>query len=445
MTTMFVQLRRVVYLLVLMCFLSREAQVIYGQKTAKCPEPREEELELAERIMDRTWNGPGIEGVRSAQEMLAGGRACLEMWGREERECNENYAFMEAAWNATTEIVRTINDSLKGKWAKDTASCETEAVRKFVGGFDQMKAKYNKAADAVDELVKNVSRTQRECLTYVANLRDPANKLNVTLESYKAMVLNDTDYRNCDLEKRNETVVDYTARSREMERVLGELHNLSGKTHACKLQSEGGVKLLLEKKYGEFRELCPSKAVRPDQTTFTKVKNEVVKGKGSGDTGPTNKDEAREAEERQKDIKAFNETLLPLVKKHIKEVEQVEIKIKADAEERKARRAREKQEAEERARRAEEERKRKAEEAKRAAEEEKKRKAEEQKAMQAAQKAKEEEAKRVAAEKAKQAKEEAKRAAEKAKNKKDGGSSPALVHSSLILLVLSVLGCTLVC
>ncbi|ORC86862.1 uncharacterized protein TM35_000251580 [Trypanosoma theileri] len=121
--------------------------------------------------------------------------------------------------------------------------------------------------------------------------------------------------------------------------------------------------------------------------------------------------------------------------------------------EEKARKEREEQERErERERKAEEERKER--ERVRKEKEEKARQIEREK--QAAEKTREAEEKRKqqereAAEKARQADEERKeqerQAAEKSKEaakKKDGSSSPVLVHSSLILLVLSVLGCTLV-
>ncbi|ORC84638.1 uncharacterized protein TM35_000432060 [Trypanosoma theileri] len=85
--------------------------------------------------------------------------------------------------------------------------------------------------------------------------------------------------------------------------------------------------------------------------------------------------------------------------------------------------------------RKEQERKKREEQAKKERDEKAKREAEEE-AKRAAEKLRQE-----AAQKAKEEAEKTK----KDKNKKDGSSSPALMHGSLILLVLSVLGYTLVC
>ncbi|ORC90254.1 uncharacterized protein TM35_000093040 [Trypanosoma theileri] len=127
-----------------------------------------------------------------------------------------------------------------------------------------------------------------------------------------------------------------------------------------------------------------------------------------------------------------------------KEEERLEQKKKEEEQEVKKRIEERKMAAERR--RKEEERQKQAAAAAAAAEAQRVKEEEERKEREKqAQKVREEKAKRDAEEKARLEAERKAREEEAKKKKKDGSSSPALVHSSLILLVLSVLGCTLVC
>ncbi|ORC91873.1 uncharacterized protein TM35_000054690 [Trypanosoma theileri] len=429
MTAMFVQLRRVVYVLLLLHVFAGRVQAATGQPTLTCTRERENDLKFAEKRMKESWESPGTP--------LVGGKACLEVWEREVKACNDNHAAMEIALNATTEVVESVKKFRGGKGDKNQESCRQTNVQEYLRKFDQMKKNYDAAVPKAKELAENAVEAGRKCFTYTGNLAEPARQLREALAWYKEMVLNDEEYRGCGLESRGDILEDYTGKSREMDEVLKNLTVMKGYTQVCGLASKRDVGDPLRKKYDEFLLLCPQDLVSKQKPVFESQKKEEI----VSDKGPKSRREGEEYLVKQKALKKFEEKFKPLEDKYTEERKQDEERRKAEAEARKLKRAQEKQAAIERARREQEEmaaqeeakrlaEKKKEEETKRLAEkkkEEEKRRAEERK--------KEEESKRIAEEQAK-----------KAKMKKDGSNGPALVHSPLLLIVLlCVLGCTLVC
>ncbi|ORC91904.1 uncharacterized protein TM35_000041180 [Trypanosoma theileri] len=277
----------------------------------------------------------------------------------------------------------------------------------------------------VDDVLRNLEQKIGGIATFVGDyersdkamlVKRAAEGINATLRNVTALIDNVTVQDRFAVSKANAQVEEWRMAYAELA-FLAELGNAdtSETKGTCEVKGK-------EPQFGEIRKLL--------QTPKKEMDDAVKKVEAVGE------------DKKKKYAAEVNKRVTEAIKNMTTGMEREKERI-----------AREKARREEGARRAAEEARRKREEEERARKEtvqrakenearEAEKMAREKEAREAEKKAREKEV-REAAEKIRE--EEAKRAAEKAKKKKDGSSSPALVHSSLILLVLSVLGCTLVC
>ncbi|ORC91283.1 uncharacterized protein TM35_000062880 [Trypanosoma theileri] len=445
MTTMFVQLRRVVYLLVLLQCCACVARAEGAQPSAGCPEKIKESLTEAKQDIDKVLKGPKVEGFKSPETVLEEGKDLLSLWKREAEACEKGSIVTRNALEKTEAILKGLRgDVTEGSVpGVKKLECNGAEVQGFMKGYAQMMKEYNDAISISRNLTARVEATRHLSKTYYENLLNVHGRYKQGFDWYNDTIQHEKN-RGCLTDKERKKEFDeISAQYNKFETVRLGLLNLTGKSKACEINTT----VFPGEKIGEMLEgikgICPDVAVKkadaetkPPEINATEyvdasriVVNESKRNATVGD---------------RKRVK-------PSVLEEFKGKMKAERPIRIAAEEKAKKEAVERAEA---ARRAEEERRRIEEENTRRAREEedtRRKRDEEEKAKQAmAQKAKEEEAKRVSAEKAKQAaekarEEEAKRAAEKAKKKKDDSSSPAMLHGSLLLLLLCVMGCTLVC
>ncbi|ORC91268.1 uncharacterized protein TM35_000062730 [Trypanosoma theileri] len=277
--------------------------------------------------------------------------------------------------------------------------------------------------------------------------------LNALKEAIKSYDYLDVNYSG------NALAMEVKNAGEEIRDVLQNVTNVLGNVTVQNRFSVGEAKGRLEawkKAYAELKlvgEMHEVKVMLPEEVkSFVEGKRVELEALKSKVEGPKKVFDNR-TDRKNKETEARRNTTIEEVDKRLKEANAAELLLME--EEKKKIAEDDKRRAEEERRRVEEEKARLAAEEKRmldeekAKMEEKKRVAEEAERKKAADKArlaKEEQERSAKQEEAKRAKEEeAKRAAEKAKKKKDGSSRPALVLSSLVPLLLFVLGCTLVC
>ncbi|ORC91893.1 uncharacterized protein TM35_000041070 [Trypanosoma theileri] len=464
MTTMFVQLRGVVYLLVLLQFCV--CVCLAGVSGAKS------EVEQAEGGLKR-W-------LEDVEKQLPGAKSCQNVWEEHNKKYKEQADRVVNLTKEMEEIVRKTKE-LGKKWEPSGSSVAEQADAEEMIAFVDTVSKNvseNKKVIAAARLTVEEARKLVDCTTFLGNLEDLITDNKKENLNYWKGELEEEIKKSLTIE-RQESIRELIRKSKETEDDVGKLvdklrlnkvrsagysreviMNLGNATDAVQTAVEKfeSLKEEVEKKKSGFKEKVdelrktrvsvtarrqistvepkvssnesgeyPAKEVEWKATAGGSSGASPVTGASGREYGvPLNTNEIvqklNEEVEKEKKI---------LEQKKIEEKKALEEKIKAEIrrkeeEERARLAAEEERAAKERARVAEEEKK---------AAEEKARQDEERARMEAEKKAKEEKA-RLEAERL---------AKEKAKQKKKDGSSPALVHSSLILLVLSVLGCTLVC
>ncbi|ORC91912.1 uncharacterized protein TM35_000041260 [Trypanosoma theileri] len=445
MAKMFVQLRGVVYLLVLV-----QCCVFFVHAQEEQTDPSGGEFGIAERKL-QMW-------AAQSADLLADGRSCLSVWEKELNECNETYGRAKSVLEEAGDLDGKIEEIEKKTDTLNSTSPangeELDLLQKLLG---EAKETVRKTHDAVDKTVSAIrkTRTARQfCEVTLGNVDDVLKQLHSaqtyyshTLEEYKRtfetedrIQLNKNSsktYKELDMVRANLTWLVVRTRF-----VVGDA---DAKVDAVK-KTMNGAKMKLGRIDVAIANLLQKRQESPDKNKIEVIKSEVevVRDAARTDTMNTIVSIMREEDPRDEDRKVIKDITEKLKKERGANLLSIQQARKAEEE----RLAEEKRQAEKQKKEQEDRAK---EEAKRI-EEEKKRKAEEEKARQAAEKVAEEEAKRVVAEKAKEAaesarEEQARQAAEKAKKKKDGAVSPALMHIPLILLVLllCVLGSTLVC
>ncbi|ORC82257.1 uncharacterized protein TM35_000941070 [Trypanosoma theileri] len=426
MTTVFDRLRRVVYLLVLL-----QCCVCTAEPTPACPQQERGYLSQAKKGMEIAWRMQG----KAVEE----GKDLLNVWREAVEACEKNYEAIGVAVNKTIDILEGVRrkDSNEEVAGVKKLKCDSKEVREYRDGYIQMMEKFNAAMPHTQGLAGKVNATRLSSTTYYDNLVDMQKEINKYFNWYNDTI-HEEGNKGCLTKEETKLEYEYVlANHTEVETIRKGLFDLRGKSHVCALNSELDISARITEMFDEIKRLCAhTVTVERVNATQKPKKEEVTEEYPNGEAKRWKK--KRLKEDARRDFKQRMEAERPR-------------RLAAEEE---AKRLREEAKRAEARRRAEEERRRIEEENTRRAREEeeaRRKKDEEEKAKQAAVQKAEEEAKRVAAEKAKQAaaqkaEEEARRvAAEKAKKKKDGSSSPALVHSpSLFLLVLSVLGCTLV-
>ncbi|ORC91290.1 uncharacterized protein TM35_000062950 [Trypanosoma theileri] len=454
MTTMSVQLRRVVYLLVLLqCFVcvacaADGVNVNYTDAEINGDGEIDDQLKILVRQT--------LLLLRDSQIPLANATACKAIW---EGAIKANNATVNRSRDAF-ERIKKLDERIKeytekvpqgGFALKLKKEVNREGFRKLVN--DIKEELENNAKDIPNEeavaTIDEAVYTKHVCLTVRGNAENALENLKRKLENY-------------------ETFKEETARSTKAKEV-----NQAGKSRRDALEKI--LKELKEVQLDATRSVSKAKdqvrAWADAVGRFSRLGEMVTKLENTDDVPARNEIKAENnetvlkitrvaTEQKVKDIrklinevddatKTRRETVVEKVKEKV-ETANVEAAARVEEEVREAIKAKKIADEEEKARKAREE------EARRVAEEKARQKAEEERARKARE---EEEARRVAEEKAKQKAEEEKarqagektreeqtrQAAEKTEKKKDGGSSPSLVHSPLLLLLLSVVGCTLVC
>ncbi|ORC91261.1 uncharacterized protein TM35_000062660 [Trypanosoma theileri] len=458
---MFVQLRGVVCLLVLLhccvCVVTGEVAEV---EPVECTDG---EFMYTERSLNGSLMG--------ADEILADGKTCLEVWKAEADECNKNADGVSADAASIDELVRQIKEK-----KKEEVMCEE--VKKILQRYNESVEKSAKIA----ELTRN---TKVVCeSSAVGNLQNRVESIGKRLEVYRGYVFDDSDYTKCRRDWRTSRVTEIEVKYKLMNDVKAQMDDVRAKTQLCRVKSYvQSPNDVMKGAIADYNRVCETDVdikylkqvpsvekitkdggtVQSTPDTRTKVVGAIKFSNG------TTVKEVREGEiDQETEVK--NETFLVDVnggaprisQKNIQEIERKfkELRPKVGEE---LKREEGKRLAEERMRLerlAEEERKRQeklAEEDRKrqvklveeerkkqeklAEEERRKRdKQDEEERKKQEKLAEEEKAKQELERKAKEEVERAKKA-----KKKDSSLSPALEHSPLLLLLLSVLGCTLVC
>ncbi|ORC85360.1 uncharacterized protein TM35_000351040 [Trypanosoma theileri] len=458
-STMFIQLRRVVYLLVLLQCCTCVVRADFNEKDpATCLNDTDF------RVAERQFNGTLHESDRIFLE----GEACLKLWKDKVDDCNAYVRDYRAAAHKVTEVVSEI--AAKNPSKDQCGTVVADLVQQAKVRVDEFKRVAARSSDKV-ELARN---TKTICISSaVGNLLAVVPKIEEAMVHYKSY-LDDVKYKVCKTDWRTKRVQEVEANHTKMKEVHKQLVEVMPEKHQLCRVDGGSVAPVDEVKAAlkTFQTVCgkglEGVEVNPVKEAsgiwnYTKGDSHkvavirVVDGKvveGADKERPLTETEnetfmvrvmgnGKVPEMKEANVRKIKEDFVTAKKAVVVEREQAEQRRLEEEREKEARRKQE--EEQRRLLAAEQARKAKEEQDKKKSEEQAKRERDENGKKDAEVKAKEEEAKRVA-EEARKAKEEAKRvAAEEAKKKKDGSVSPALVHSSLILLVLSVLGCTLVC
>ncbi|ORC83553.1 uncharacterized protein TM35_000651150 [Trypanosoma theileri] len=482
MTTMFIQLRRVVFpLALLLCWLC----TVHAQETKGADQGvtgggavveinREKAMRAFWGIPNRTrdeikddeslknvyegfwmaaWNV--IMAVNGSDVLFANGTTCAAEW---EKVIAANKKMVEDAAEDTKKITKLIKDVdaiMKEDWVKGDGKEKEKILRlkittrddefwKLVGEIREvLRETKGKVPDAVAlSKIEEAEQTRLFCTIVDRNVKYRLQELDKHLEA-----LNFTSGGEF---VKSRTAVEVKNAGDGVREVLHNVTNIiaNATVHNRFAVGEAKDRVKAWRRAFELIELVGGmKDVEPvvggKQGELEAIKGEVEERRQTIErlvNGSVDETKAR----GEKAVKEVNDRI---EKASAVEVRRVEADVERVAED-------ERRKAEER-KRAEEERKREAEQEKirLAKEQEKIRRAKEEREREARnreQKAREEEERRALDEKARKAVEEekAKRMAEEKAKKaksKDGSSSPALVHSSLLLILLCVLGCALVC
>ncbi|ORC91252.1 uncharacterized protein TM35_000062570 [Trypanosoma theileri] len=457
MTTVFIQMRGVVYLLVLLqCCVC----VVYANT-----EGDRKRFLNAQTLMQLA--------VRDAEKYVPEVEACLRLWKTALPKCVEK---CEQIKKLRGEI-RGLVEGIKGKLLKPEEvvpkGTHDETLVDLVDRAKKMIPVAGEAARGCSVPVNETRVRQRLCGVYQDNLAPVVEGFPARLQNYEG----EKSYAPNVAEAEKYLGASYELYYRATN-VTSDIKRQIGNIRQCgafrdgdwrEVRADAAELVRLLKDYGgeelgkaqetEWGKLAGEKEKkRIDQMNQDKEKKDmsVVKGEfvqTENESGFVLNDTARyvgkgnptfvvnRTREMQEDIRKFKRDL-------------AEAKVEVEFERRlAAEKARKEREEQEKARRAKEEQDRREREererAKRARGEHEKKAREERERREREEKERrdaEERARLVKEEQEKMAREDAEKSVrEQVKKRKDGTGSPALVHSSLILLVLSVLGCTLVC
>ncbi|ORC86472.1 uncharacterized protein TM35_000281880 [Trypanosoma theileri] len=480
MTTMFIQLRRVVYLLVLLQCCACGVNAISAQEgrggNDGVPEVNHtRDAEVGEGRLQ--------ELVNRAYKLYLQGRGCVEVLKKETATCDESKDIAKKAAEATKKAVDALKTELDEGKKKDKGRITEEKIKNLKLLVEDARGKIAESKKVVQKKNSLLRRTRvatTACWISYGDLNDEVTKLNETRDGLKSLL---DDYRRTEREEliKNATqtggdlfwlmqeVTLTLRRGREnktaAEREVWEADQIFQKAKTTLKEitevvnkevperAEGHKLTELQQLVNESEEelknvsVISSSIAQPAPAILqggdaTRYKEAYEREKTQDPaTHEKRVNEEREKEEAMEAVKmelkkAEDEAARLLAEKIIREkqAEEERIRLEKLAEERKRQEKLAEEERKRQEKLAEEERKRQDKLA-----EEKRKKQE---------KLAEEERKRqekFAEEKLGKAKEETERAAKMAK-KKDSSYSPALMHSPLLLLlVLTVLGCTLVC
>ncbi|ORC88118.1 uncharacterized protein TM35_000181750 [Trypanosoma theileri] len=460
MTTVFVHLRRVVYLLVLLqcCTTVSQAQPA-----------RDGEFLVAKKAVDRS--------VRETKQSLEDVEACLYLWETQLPLCVGKCGEVKKLRGEIGILTGEIKSKIGGVGKVVPKEPLEEPLVGLVDKAKKMIPVAGEAARGCSDPVNKTKLREKMCGVFQQNLAPVVPLFLQHLQYYESEKSNAANQEEAEEFFKTSYALYYRANNvtekiknktndlrlcntfgdhdwMDLRKEVGELATLIGNHDGTALgdkENAAWEALAGEKEKRRVVQRNRDREIRDaDDVKVVNVKKGNESGFGVNDVARYfNRDNATllvdRPRELQEDIKAF--------KKEFEVVKVEAERARILAEERARQQERERQLAAEKAKRereaAEREREKKereaAEEAKRVKEAAEKAKREREKKERKAA----EEAKRVeeAAEKAKREREEKERqaaAVAEAKKKRDDSNSPALVHSSLILLLLTVMGCTLV-
>ncbi|KAH9599431.1 hypothetical protein LSM04_000972 [Trypanosoma melophagium] len=446
---MLVQLRRVVCLLVL---LQCSMGVAFGPVSA---DDRSDAVKAADTLKME---------LGRAYEMLAEGKSCLSVLREETELCEKNTLIAKNALQKTKEA---------GQRVKNFRNGDSSGIEKLL---QEAQETLDSTDDAVSGTAYKVAVTKyanMACFVSQGNVENVLDRLEMLqqgLQSYMGkgesmhknetcvlLVQNSTKIRKelnevrAEISKalfdgrniRSDAVKALKEAVSELENVKSELKGSLSVANGKVLETQNKIEEIVNTSKEDLRQITGMPKTKSDGTVMPRdLKKEAelrgtTEGKLKGFVEIAVGREAVALEEVKKKLEE---------RRRIAEAIQAEGSMKSEkdeteraAEEKRVRMAEAQKRAAEEKRKTEEERKTAEEKSRKATEEEK------------AGKAKEEETKTLAEEAERKAGEKAEQFAGEAVNKtkeknKDGSSSPALLHSPLLLLVLlCVLGCTLVC
>ncbi|ORC91915.1 uncharacterized protein TM35_000041290 [Trypanosoma theileri] len=469
MTTMFVQLRGVVYLLVLLqcvAFVSHANTAVGGESSegptvtahveksdedseaeVKKPEPCDPEIcPMVEKRL--------AEWIRIVDDYLADGRGCRSVWDAVVNTANETSKLANTSAIKVGGLVKKIEE-------EQTVGDQTELVAKDVEILEDLVRKVKEAVDNTRSSVLDTWRAEWFCGHKRGTLEEAQNGFKKEIDIYiheRVAMRNETYWtieRVETAERSNKTYF-------ELQNITKRLKDLKGWSQATKVNVEHRVKAA-KKQLNEAKEKLEK--IKPGETLGVGSKDEGIKNNitnitGEIDTFVKKIENWRPNKNTGPKENSVDARIKQAIENEKKLVEQEKETDKNKRIEERAQREREAQEQKERevqaqrAREAQEQKEREAQAQKtREAQEQKDREVQAQKAREA----QEQKEREVRAQEAKDAlekteKEQLERAAEEARKKaeaakkNDNSVSPALVHVPLLLLlVLTVLGSTLVC
>ncbi|ORC86126.1 uncharacterized protein TM35_000301660 [Trypanosoma theileri] len=397
MTTMFIQLRRVVYLLVLLQFCT--CMALGDDKVPSVA--KESEVKIVEQRLKTS--------VDKVYELLVEGNSCLSVWKDEVVECNRSTGDVKTAAEETKGLIEKI---------EKTESITNEGEE--VGSTDKLLQDVNASIRVVGDAVKNTRARikdtmwiSKKCTSTIEKLKEVAGQLRQDALHFPNLLDSTTETpRRLRL-------------AREGSGADGVVTNLIGNLTALVEPSRETVvnaNLTLKEVKNATKEVIDKLHGKTPESPITNVTEEVQRIMVLGEVQI--RDIERLWEKNATDITEDGPDFGTIRAKWNRAHE--EEQQRAD-EEKAKRTAEDERDAEEERRIAEE---------KARMEEEKLAAAEKEKLV--------EKEKLAAEEKARKAKED--ELARTAKKETDNSSSPALVHSPILLLVLlCVLGCSLMC
>ncbi|ORC82805.1 uncharacterized protein TM35_000831060 [Trypanosoma theileri] len=474
MTTMFVQLRRVVYLLVLLHFCTssvyanaqmdvlsrREREAVVNQEDAlglflDVPNYSLDELKQDD-VLNKVDQLPLtvhhlLLAVKDSEIHYKNGTACKAEWERVVATNEKTVREAEAATKEINDLLAKVTKIKEDEKAKvvDTKNTRAQEFNEVLEKIRSVLKKYKDKAPNGETVFEIAKAHQAEllCSAIRSNVDHVLGRLKDKLKllGYYAEQEYNTSERAMRVKKIGELVRDTL---QNVTHLLGKV-KVHDRFAVGKASDQVDAWKKAYEQLNDLENLAEERAIGGGSGEAITKKNAQVIEEIKKDIKKPKEDIDKVTQEGDGETKARKKKVYGEVNKNMTEA--IKVATKSMEEEKKriarerAKREEERRAAEDAARRAEEEKRRIAretqerirreEEAKRAAEEAARRVEEEVKKR--AQE--EEEAKRVATEEAK------KELARNTKKKKDNSVRPSLMHGPLLLLLLCVLGCTLVC
>ncbi|ORC81339.1 uncharacterized protein TM35_001201010 [Trypanosoma theileri] len=470
MTTMFIQLRRVVYLLVLLQCYACMASATNEDNGEEAPEHTETPEEKERKYNDKVVRLRNVSGMAHARYVE--GRSCLNVWRDTVRASNESYARARSAAEVTDGIAVKIG-LMKDKMSKSPGTfAEWDSVSNLLDEVKKTTSNIEEMIKETEKKIPSIKKVGDLCKTEHGNAVDILKELEKAHFRYEEVFDTTEEVK---WKKEGKLLENSTETQKLVEKFIKEFELFRGEAQVSRVNAL--IQIVKAKdsikgtaaKFNELEVVVEEEAKKAGETGNAKKVNSTLHEVKNTVEG------AQNIKEPEKNTllttSEFNVTLRKERVKVAQEVAQEILRAQREKEERARRAAEEAQREKERVQKEREDRERKAaEEAQREKERvQKEREDRERKAAEEAQREKErvqkerEDRERKAAEEAQREKERVqkereereRKVAEEAQREKgkepkkatkggDNSNGPGLVHSHLLLVLLCVLGCTLV-